>query len=212
MWLKFFKSLPNKVPSSVWCFISALPSQPLEPRWAWWTPCPVWGGRRRGRATPRPRPSWESPCRGLAGSSEKSPTLVSCSREDSSTLHKVAHLIPSRIPEHWNTVMKNAWAYYPRFLKFALVCGSIKEIYPPCKSAADPITPYIDFCLFAVSSFLQELLWLMLVKPCVSLQRLRMLWTWRWSRTSSIHCRTSMKRIWRRFRYKSRDLTCKSCD
>lgn len=57
---------------------------------------------------------------------------------------------------------------------------------------------FVCVCLF------QALLWSMLEKPCVSLERLKTLWTWRWSRTSLIHCRTSMKKTSRRFRYRPR--------
>ena len=53
--------------------------QPPEPKWAWSTPCPACGARKKGQATHRLKLSWGRPCRGLVGSLERTLTLVSLS-------------------------------------------------------------------------------------------------------------------------------------
>ena len=212
-------------------FIAALPPQPPELRWAWWTPCHVCGDKRRDRATHRRRPSWESPWRGLAGSSGRTRTSVSCSRFSQNTF-----FLKCLTRTRWHNLysLKDGvtmiWKMHEpvlqtRCLKFALFscCLETKTclhnrlltLMRRCYWRQTFFTLHADccvlfVCLFSVSKcvfyLFQALLWLMLEKPCVSLGRLRTLWTWRWSRTSSIHCRTSTKKIWRRFRYECRAL------
>lgn len=190
-----------------------LPSQLPEPRWAWWTPCHGCGARRRGRATRRLRPSWESPCKGLAGSSERNRTSVRHTAHSFEVPHEASSLMTFyRLLKVCFCYFVHNWQHWDKVQRKISASKLISQIInraawlkgkmiSVCRGAIF----YTDTELYVTDELLMRLfqasLWLMRGRPCMSWGRWKTLWTWRSSRTSSIRCRTSMTKTWRRFRY-----------